>query len=582
MSERKRFLILIIIMVTVSVIVAGTSISMLYRTAFNEQEARLVETAQSQARLIEAVARFNAAHEIIHPGAFPGGPTQATLSQIIDAHNNYTGFGETGEFTLSKKEGDHMVFLLSHRHYDLDRPKPIPLNSELAEPMRQALSGKSGTIVGLDYRGETVLAAHEPVGELNLGIVAKIDMSEIRAPFMKAGATAGFFAFVIVLIGTSLFMRISRPIIRNLEDRATELEKINHELKREIDQHIQTQKALKDSEEKFSKVFLNSPVAITLTNIKDGLYLDVNESFVRTFGWEREEVTGRTSTELGLWSDAKDREELMKLLSEKESIKAYELILLTKHGESLNFLVSLDIVDLGGEKCLISVAVDITDRKLAEEKIKSSLKEKEVLLSEIHHRVKNNMQVIISLLRLRADKIEDKKYADMFKEGEERIKSMSLIHEQLYQSRDFSNIDFGEYVKSLVNGLSVSYGIDTNKIRLNMEIKDILFDLENAIPCGLIINELVSNSFKYAFSQGKGGTINIGLRSINENEFELIVSDDGVGIPKDLDLKKPDSMGMQLVKKLAEHQLDGKIELSRTEGTRFQINFKRAPYKPRI
>jgi PAS domain-containing protein len=289
MSERKRFLILIIIMVVASVVVAGITISMLYGTAFNEAKARLVETAQSQARLIEAVARFDAQYS----KDYPGGSKPATLSQIIDAHENYKGFGKTGEFTLSEKVEDDIVFLLSHRHYDLDKPQPVPFKSNLAEPMKRALSGKSGTAVGLDYRGEMVLAAHEPVRELNFGIVAKIDLSEIRAPFVKTGAIAELFTIIVVLIGTSLFIRISNPIIRQLEDRAIELEKINDDLKREIDRHIQTQKALENSEEIFSKSFLNSPVTIALTSVEDGLILDLNESFIKTFGWgERKSLVG--------------------------------------------------------------------------------------------------------------------------------------------------------------------------------------------------------------------------------------------------------------------------------------------------
>lgn len=231
---------------------------------------------------------------------------------------------------------------------------------------------------------------------------------------------------------------------------------------------------------------------------------------------------------------------------------------------------------------IVAVYDDITERKRAEEQIKTSLKEKEILLSEIHHRVKNNMQVIISLLRLRAEKIEDKKYADMFKEGEDRIRSMSLVYEQLYQSNDFANIDFGEYIKNLANGLFTFYGVDTNKVKLNIEIKDVLFDLENAIPCGLIINELVSNSLKHAFPQNKEGHIAIDLQTINEDELELTVSDDGVGIPEDLDIEQTDTMGLNLVKVLAGHQLDGKIDLDRTDGTQFNIKFKRTAYKPRI
>lgn len=189
-----------------------------------------------------------------------------------------------------------------------------------------------------------------------------------------------------------------------------------------------------------------------------------------------------------------------------------------------------------------SFAQNITERKQAEEKIKKSLKEKELLLREIHHRVKNNMQVIISLLRLQADKIEDKKYADMFNESQNRIKSMSLIHEKLYQTKDFANINFGEYVKSFVDDLFVSHGVDAHKIRMDMKISGVFLDLENAIPCGLIINELVSNSLKHAFPQQKEGNIIVGFQEISENELELTVIDDGIGMSKDLDIEKAESM----------------------------------------
>ena len=182
MTPHRRVLLLIGIMAAVTIIVEVVTICMLYRTALDEGSARLVATAQSQARLIEAIARFD---DLYHKN-YPKDPKEATLSQIVDAHNHYKGFGKTGEFTLSKKEDDKIVFLLNHRHYDLQNPKPIPFDSELAEPMRLALSGQSGTIIGLDYRGTMVLAAYEPVAELNLGIVAKIDLAEIRAPFKKA------------------------------------------------------------------------------------------------------------------------------------------------------------------------------------------------------------------------------------------------------------------------------------------------------------------------------------------------------------------------------------------------------------
>ena len=218
MGERKRLTFLIFIMTTVSLLVAGITIYLLYGTAFEEERARLVEIAQSQARLIEAVARFDTARARRAPASYPHGATVATLSQIRTAHRNYQGFGKTGEFTLARRQGDSIFFLLRHRHSDLDQPKPLPLNSKLSEPMRRALTGMSGTVVGLDYRGELVLAAHEPVKELDWGIVAKIDLAEVRAPFVKAGITAICAGLLVVVLGALVFVRVSNPMIVRLQE----------------------------------------------------------------------------------------------------------------------------------------------------------------------------------------------------------------------------------------------------------------------------------------------------------------------------------------------------------------------------
>ncbi len=234
MGERKRLFLLVLIMTIVSLVVAGIAVYVLYGTAFEQQRERLVEAAQSQARLIEAIARFDVAHAKTNPESYPGGPAVATLSQIIDAHGHYRGFGETGEFTLARRAGDNIFFLLRHRHFDLDQPKSVPLDSELAEPMRRALSGLSGTVVGLDYRGETVLAAHEPVAELGFGIVAKIDLTEIRAPFIRAGLMAICAALLVVFVGAVVFFRVSNPIMQRLEERTAELMMANEHLELEI------------------------------------------------------------------------------------------------------------------------------------------------------------------------------------------------------------------------------------------------------------------------------------------------------------------------------------------------------------
>ena len=226
--------------------------------------------------------------------------------------------------------------------------------------------------------------------------------------------------------------------------------------------------------------------------------------------------------------------------------------------------------------------IDITERKKAEEQIMASLKEKEILLREIHHRVKNNMQVITSLLRLQSDTIKDQQYADMFRESQERIRSMALIHEKLYQSKEFGNIDFDGYLRTLINDLFISYGASPDKISIKIKTNDLSLELDYAIPCGLITNELVSNSLKYAFPGDGKGEINIKLRSVAENEMELTVSDNGIGIPEEFDFRTTESLGLDLVKVLTEHQLQGRIELNRTGGTSFSIRFTVRPDKTRI
>lgn len=225
MSERKRLAALVLIMACVAVATMGISIWVLYRAAFEEERVRLIELAQSQARLIEAVARFDALYS---QEDHPEGAAAATVSQVVAAYEVYQGFGRTGEFVLAKREDDIIVFLLDHRedlddHPALHPPAPLAFNSDLAEPMRRALSGESGTVVGPDYRGVTVLAAYEPVAVLNLSIVAKIDLSEVRAPFLNAGIVSGVGAVVVILLGVPLFRRVFNPVVERLEETVANL-----------------------------------------------------------------------------------------------------------------------------------------------------------------------------------------------------------------------------------------------------------------------------------------------------------------------------------------------------------------------
>jgi PAS domain S-box-containing protein len=210
-------------------------------------------------------------------------------------------------------------------------------------------------------------------------------------------------------------------------------------------------------------------------------------------------------------------------------------------------------------------------RILGIEKIESSLKEKEVLLKEIHHRVKNNLQIISSLLNLQSGYIKDKESIEIFKESQNRVRSMALIHEKLYQSKDMSQIDFSEYVTELVSNLFSSYSLNSALITLHQDINNIMLEIDLAINLGLIINELVSNAFKHGFPSGRKGNLYISMKK-DEQKYELTIEDDGIGFSSEIDFRKTESLGLQLIITLVE-QIGGEIFLFTDNGSKFVIKF---------
>lgn len=220
----------------------------------------------------------------------------------------------------------------------------------------------------------------------------------------------------------------------------------------------------------------------------------------------------------------------------------------------------------------VSIVLETAERKKAETEIKNSLKEKELLLREIHHRVKNNLQVVSSLLYLQSKKVKDQNTLDAFLESQRRVRTMVLVHEKLYQSKDLGRIDYSEYIKSLTGSVFRSYNADPFAIRMNINVKEVYLNLDSAIHCGLIINELVSNSLKHAFPQSTKGEINIDFQHDDKGNYTLKVSDNGVGFPETLNFRETESLGLQLVLNLVE-QLEGTIELDKSKGTSFIIKF---------
>ncbi len=213
---------------------------------------------------------------------------------------------------------------------------------------------------------------------------------------------------------------------------------------------------------------------------------------------------------------------------------------------------------------------EIIERKEAEEQVKASLKEKEVLLQEIHHRVKNNMQVVASLLNLQKNRIDDEKSKAAFEESKDRINSMGLVHELLYQSESLHDFDLGNYVKKLADNL-----LGVGGVNLKLAIENISVGIDQAVPCGLVINELISNSLKHAFPEGESGMLQIKGRLLGD-EIELEIADNGHGMPKDFDIGNTRTLGHMLVKGLVENQLHGTWDMSSSKaGTKHTMRFKR-------
>ncbi|MFA6216378.1 MAG: PAS domain S-box protein [Candidatus Omnitrophota bacterium] len=363
-----------------------------------------------------------------------------------------------------------------------------------------------------------------------------------------------------------------------VRERTQELAQINEELKFEITIRYQAQNRLQESESRYRLLAENVTDVVMLADL-DFHWLYISPSVVNLMGYSVQEAMQKPVKEL-LSADSyelfkKSFKEDMRKRGNFPRSRILELECRRSDGTSVWLEVSINaIYNAQGEPFrLIGVARDISERKKVMQEIVDSLREKEILLQEVHHRVKNNLQIISSLLNLQSMRIKDKQALEVFQESNRSIKSMALIHEKLYKSFDLSKIDFREYVCSLAEELFNSYNVNVSLINITITIDNVFFDINTAIPCGLMINELISNTLKYAFPGDRSGEIIISLTE-QSDMYVFVFSDNGVGLPGNIMFPNAESLGLQLISSLA-NQLDGTLEIDRTAGTRFTITFKK-------
>ncbi|MDM8554672.1 PAS domain S-box protein [Desulfococcaceae bacterium HSG7] len=339
--------------------------------------------------------------------------------------------------------------------------------------------------------------------------------------------------------------------------------------------NISEQKKKEQEIRKLSKVVETSSQAVAIIDLETRIVY-VNQGLLKNSSFENDELIGKPVLRFSDEEGAKlFHEEIMPTLLSEGAWQG-EISLKRKDGTLFPTDMNCSVIctETGEPEYLVAIYNDITDRKRSEHTIKAALEEKEVLLREIHHRVKNNLQIIISLLNLQSKKITNKIALESLTESNNRIRAMSLIHEILYQSDDLAKIDFETYINRLIKAIVRAFAGSGGNISYSVKVTQIRLSIDDAVPIALIINELLTNIYKYAFPANRRGKVEITLKKSGPQVMELSISDNGIGLPADIDIHHSETLGLQLVSDLAEDQLEGSLQIEHVNGTRFVIKFK--------
>ncbi|HEX3013071.1 MAG TPA: PAS domain S-box protein, partial [Methanobacterium sp.] len=378
--------------------------------------------------------------------------------------------------------------------------------------------------------------------------------------------------------GSKVYVDVRETVMYDINGKITGVIGVS----KDISERKKVEKQIKRSEAYYRTIFENTGTATIIIEEDTTLSL-VNAEFEKLYGYPKEEIECKKSWKDFVASDYKNKIEKyhdLRRVDPKLAPRNYEFKFIDIYGNLKDILTTVAVIP-GTNKSLISL-LDITDTKIAENKLKESLLEKEVLLREIHHRVKNNLQIISSLLNLQTRCVDGEETINVLKESQNRVKTMAMVHEKLYQSENLKGIDFKEYMENLVSDLFYSYGVKMGSIDLQIDADNLDMDIDTAIPCGLVINELVTNSLKYAFpgSNPTKGLIKIELKQLKD-KLKLVISDNGIGLSEDWNMENIETLGLKMVTILV-NQVGGTLELDRSNGTKFKIIFGELDYKDRI
>jgi PAS domain S-box-containing protein len=370
-----------------------------------------------------------------------------------------------------------------------------------------------------------------------------------------------------------------------LKDRLTRLGPAVHralEQRRICQEKKRAEVELRASEQRFRLLAEHASDVIS-RHSADGRFLYVSPACRTLLGYAADELIGQPAD---VFCVAEDRAQILRayaVLHETEGAHTRAYRVHRKNGDIIWLETTwrrFAYPKPGSPLEVHAISRDISERKHAEQALHASLSAKEILLKELQHRVKNNLQVISSLLNLQSAHVKDEQARCVFRESQNRVKSIALVHEKFYHSPDLGRMLFADYVRTLVLSLFQCYGVDLKKVAFQLCADEVFLNLDTAIPCALVINELVSNALKHAFPQGRHGTLAIDLHADAEQRLNLQVRDDGVGLPPHVDVRKSPSLGLQLVCALAD-QLDANLEVRNGQGTAIALTFKQLSYKMR-